>query len=88
MILEAATVGIMYLAEVNPTKSPTDYLNPISVVVSVADKVTDYLEEKNKPKSNQILSQEKMDKFKKWQKEDFYNDDPHKEMWDKDWIRR
>lgn len=88
MILEAATVGVMYMAEVSPTKSPSDYLNPISAVVSVADKVTGYIEEKNKSKSKMILSQEKMNKFKEWEKEDFYKDDPYKEMWDKDWIRK
>lgn len=88
MILEAATVGVMYMSEVSPTKSPADYLNPISVAVSVADKVTGYIEEKNKPKSKPILSKEKRDKFDKWEKEDFYKDDPHQEMWDKDWIRK
>jgi len=88
MILEAATVGVMYMVEVSPTKSPADYLNPISVAVSVADKVTGYIEEKNKPKPKPAISQEKIDKFKKWEKEDFYKDDPYKDMWDKDWIRK
>lgn len=88
MIVEFATAGMMYMADVTPTKTPADYLNPISVAVSVADKVTGYIEEKNKPKPKQILSQEKIDKFKKCEKEDFYKDDPYKEMWDKDWIRK
>lgn len=88
MILEAATVGVMYMAEVSPTKSPADYLNPISVAVSVADKVTGYIEEKNKPKPKPILPKEKQDKFDKMSKEDFYEDDLYQEMWDKDWIRK
>ena len=88
MILEAATVGVMYMAEVSPTKSPADYLNPISVAVSVADKVTGYIEEKNKPKPKPAISQEKIDKFDKMSKEDWLKDDPYKEMWDKDWIRK
>ena len=87
MILEAATAGMMYLADGTPT-SPADFLNPISVVVTVADKVTNHYEEKNKPKPKPILSKEKRDKFDKWEKEDFYKDDPHQEMWDKDWIRK
>lgn len=88
MILEAATAGMMYLADATPTKSPADFLNPISVAVSVADKVTGYIEEKNKPKSKPILSKEKQDKFDKMSKEDWIKDDPYKEMWDKDWIRK
>jgi hypothetical protein len=64
------------------------YINPISVAVSVADKVTGYIEEKNKPKSKPILSKEKQDKFDKMSKEDWIKDDPYKEMWDKDWIKR
>ena len=88
MILEAATAGMMYMADATPTKSPADYLNPISVVVTVADKVTNHIEEKNKPKPKPILSKEKQDKFDKWEKEDWYKDDPYKEMWDKDWIRK
>jgi hypothetical protein len=88
VILEAATAGMMYLADATPTKSPADFLNPISVAVSVADKVTGYIEEKNKPKSKPILSKEKQDKFDKMSKEDWIKDDPYKEMWDKDWIRK
>lgn len=86
MIVEAATVGVIYLADATPTKSPADFLNPISVAVTVAEKVTDYVTEKNKPKEKLAISQEKIDKFKKWDKEDFYKDDPYKEMWDSNWI--
>jgi hypothetical protein len=88
MILEAATVGVMYMAEVSPTKSPADYLNPISVAVSVADKVTGYIEEKNKPKPKPILSKEKQDKFDKMAKEDWLKDDPYRNMWDPNWIKK
>ena len=72
MILEAATAGMMYLADATPT-SPAAYINPISVVVTVADKVTNHYEEKNKPKPKLILSKEKQDKFDKMSKEDYEN---------------
>jgi len=86
MILEVATVGMMYMADATPTKSPADYLNPISVAVTVVEKVTNYVEEKNKPKEKLAIPQEKIDMFKKWEKEDFIKDDPYKEMWDSNWI--
>jgi hypothetical protein len=88
VIVEIATAGMMYMADATPTKSPADYLNPISLAVSIADKVTNHIEEKNKPKPKQVVPQEKLDKFKKWEKEDFNKDDPYKELWDKDWIRK
>lgn len=88
MILEAATAGMMYMADATPTKTPADYLNPISVVVTVADKITNHIEEKNKPKPKPIITKEKQDKFDKMAKEDFTKDDPYKEMWDKEWIRK
>ena len=88
MIIEIATAGMMYMADATPTKSPADYLNPLSIAVSIADKVTSDIEEKNKPKPKQLLSQEKLDKFKSWEKEDFYKDDPRADMWDKNWIRK
>jgi hypothetical protein len=34
------------------------------------------------------LPQDKIDKFKEWEKEDWYKDDKNKDMWDKDWIRK
>ena len=87
MILEAATAGIMYLADATPA-SPMNYINPISIAVSVADKITNHYEEKNKPKSKPILSKEKQDKFDKMAKEDWLKDDPYKDMWDKNWIKK
>ncbi len=87
MILEAATAGMMYLADGTPT-SPADFLNPISVVVTVADKVTNHYEEKNKPKPKPILSKEKQDKFDKMAKEDWLKDDPYRNMWDPNWIKK
>jgi hypothetical protein len=87
VILEAATAGIMYLADATPA-SPINYINPISIAVTVADKVTNHYEEKNKPKSKPILSKEKQDKFDKMSKEDWLKDDPYKDMWDKNWIKK
>ena len=87
MILEAATAGMMYLADATPA-SPASYINPISIAVSVADKVTNYYEEKNKPKPKPVLSKEKLDKFDKMAKEDWLKDDPYKNMWDPNWIKK
>ena len=87
MILEAATAGMMYLADGTPT-SPMNYINPISIAVSVADKVTNHYEEKNKPKPKPILSKEKQDKFDKMAKEDWLKDDPYRNMWDPNWIKK
>ncbi len=88
MILEAATVGMMYMADATPTKSPADFLNPISIAVSVAEKVSNHVEEKNQPKAKTALPQEKIDKFEVMAKEDFIKDDPYKDMWNRDWIRK
>lgn len=88
MILEAATAGMMYLADATPAKSPVDYINPISIAVTVADKVTHHYEEKNKPKLKPVLSKDKQDKFDKMSKDDWLKDDPYKDMWDKDWIKK
>lgn len=88
MIIEAATAGIMYMADAGTSTNPANLINPISIVVTVSDKVINYVEEKNKPKPKLAISQKKIDKFKKWEKEDFIKDDPYKKMWDKDWIRK
>jgi hypothetical protein len=87
VILEAATAGMMYLADATAT-SPVDYINPISIAVTVADKVTHHYEEKNKPKLKPVLSKDKQDKFDKMSKDDWLKDDPYKDMWDKDWIKK
>lgn len=87
MIVELATVSAMYMADASAA-SPMDYLNPVSVAISVTDKVTGYVEQNNKVKPKSQLSQEKLDSFKLWAKEDFYKDDPYKEMWDQNWIRK
>lgn len=34
------------------------------------------------------LPREKKEKIDKMAKEDFYKDDPHKDMWDKNWINK
>ena len=78
---------MMYLADGTPT-SPASYINPISVVVTVADKVTNHYEEKNKPKPKPILSKEKQDKFDKMANEDWLKDDPYRNMWDPNWIKK
>lgn len=89
MIIEIATAGMMYMADASGTStSPADYINPLTVVVKVADKVTTYVEEKNKPIPVSPVAKEKLDKFKQWEKEDFVKNDPYKDMWDKDWIRK
>jgi hypothetical protein len=58
------------------------------VVVTVADKVTNHYEEKNKPQPKPILSKEKQDKFDKMAKEDWLKDDPYRNMWDPNWIKK
>lgn len=88
MIVEIATVGMMYMADATPTKTPADYINPLSVATTVAEKITNYVEEKNKPIPVLPVAKEKLDKFKQWEKEDFVKNDPYKDMWDKDWIRK
>jgi hypothetical protein len=35
-----------------------------------------------------VLPKEKQEKIDKMSKEDFYKDDPHKDMWDKNWINK
>lgn len=34
------------------------------------------------------LPQDKLDKFKEWEKEDWYKDDANKDMWDPNWIKK
>jgi hypothetical protein len=88
MIVEVATAGMMYMADATPTKSPADYLNPLSLAVSIADGVSNHIEESSKQKPKPVISQEKLDMFKKWEKEDWLKDDPYRDMWDKDWIKK
>lgn len=57
------------------------YTTPITAVYSIVEKVVT-----KEPKIPNILSKEKQAKFDKMAKEDFYKDDPHADMWDKNWV--
>ena len=87
MILEAATVTMMVLAD-SGTANPIDALNPISIIIKVSDKVTHHISEKNRPKAPEILTPERIRKFHQWEKEDWLKDDPHRDMWDPNWIKK
>jgi hypothetical protein len=65
-----------YLAD--NTISPTPFTLGYTVVEKIIGK------DISKPKP--ILSKEQLAKFESWVKEDFYKDDPHKDMWDPNWI--
>jgi hypothetical protein len=67
-----------YLAD--NTLSPT----PFTLGYTVVEKVIGRDIDKPKP----ILTKEQMAKFDRWAKEDFYKDDPHKDMWDPNWINK
>ena len=58
-------------------------INPITSAISVIEYVI--------PKEQDIpsvLSIEKIKKFQKMRKEDFYKDDTYRCMWDKNWITK
>jgi len=57
------------------------YTTPITAAYSIVEKIVT-----KEPKVPQVLSKEKKAKFDKMAKEDFYKDDPHADMWDKNWI--
>lgn len=85
MIVELATVGAMYMADASAA-SPVDYINPITVVIKGSEKIIDHLD-KRKPKESPV-PKESSEKFKAWDREDFYKDDPYKDMWDPNWIKK
>jgi hypothetical protein len=87
LILEAATVTMMVLAD-SGTANPIDALNPISIIIKVSDKVTHHITEKHRPKPHEILTPERIRKFQQWEKEDWLKDDPHRDMWDPNWIKK
>jgi len=87
LILEAATVGMMMLAD-SGTANPIDALNPISIIIKVSDKVTHHITEKHRLKAPEILTPERIRKFNQWEKEDWLKDDPHRDMWDPNWIKK
>ena len=70
------------------TANPIDALNPISIIIKVSDKVTHHITEKNRPKAPEILTPERIRKFNQWEKEDWLKDDPHRDMWDPNWIKK
>ena len=62
----------------------SDYTSPVTMTYTVIEKAVG--KEPKKPLS--VLSKEKQDKFDKMVKEDWIKDDPHADMWDKDWISK
>lgn len=85
MIVELATVSAMYMADASAA-SPVDYINPITVVIKGSEKIIDHLD-KSKEKQP-LVPKESSQKFKTWEKEDFYKDDNYKDMWDPNWIKK
>ena len=77
MIIEIFTGASIMIADNNFNPSP--FTTAYSVVEYVIKK-----EHRHKVD----VSEETLEKFKRWAQEDFYKDDPYKEMWDKDWIRK
>lgn len=59
---------------------------PIIPITSVYNAVEYVVKKQDKPK--EILPPEVRQKFDRWKREDFYKDDPYKEMWDKNWINK
>lgn len=76
--------GAFYLAELKT--SPSDFVNPISMTLNIADAAYQYLKPEEKLPSE--LPAKKSAKFKKWEKEDWLKDDPYKDMWDPNWIHK
>jgi hypothetical protein len=76
--------GAFYIAELST--NPANYFNPITTTITVADKAYQYLKPQQKIPS--ALPAKTLEKFKKWEKEDWIKDDPYKEMWDPNWISK
>lgn len=55
--------------------------------ITTAYSVIEYVVQKPEKYPSE-LPKAKQDKFDKMSKEDFYKDDPHKDMWDKNWINK
>lgn len=58
------------------------YTTPITMTYTVIEKAFG----KEPPKPPSALSKEKQAKFDKMAKEDWIKDDPHADMWDKNWV--
>ena len=78
MIIEIFTGASIMVADIN-NFNPSPFTTAYSVVEYVI---------KKERRHTIDVSPETLEKFKSWEKEDFYKDDPYKEMWDKDWIRK
>jgi hypothetical protein len=61
----------------------SDITSPITMTYTVIEKVVG--KEKKYPSA---LSKEKQEKFDKMAKEDWIKDDPHSDMWDKNWVSK
>ena len=57
------------------------YTTPITATYTIIEKIVT-----KEPKAPAVLSKEKLEKFDKMAKEDFYKDDPHADMRDKNWF--
>ena len=58
-------------------------LNPVTATASVIERVS------TKPyKVPSVLPPAKQKKFEEMLKQDFYKDDPYKDMWDPNWIKK
>ena len=62
----------------------SSYTSPITMTYTVIEKAVG----KEPKKTLSVLSKEKQAKFDKMAKEDWIKDDPHADMWDKDWISK
>ena len=60
----------------------TDLTSPITMGYTVIEKAVG----KQPPKPPSVLSKETQAKFDKWSKDDWIKDDPHSDMWDKNWV--
>ena len=57
--------------------------NPVTATASAIEYVS------TKPyKVPSVLPPDKQKKFEEMLKQDFYKDDPYKDMWDKNWIKK
>ena len=57
--------------------------NPVTATTSAIEYVS------TKPyKVPSVLPPDKQKKFEEMLKQDFYKDDPYKDMWDKNWIKK
>ena len=59
---------------------------PITAITTAYNAVEYVIQREEKPKD--ILPLEVRQKFDRWKREDFYKDDVHNAMWDKNWINK